>query len=322
MRIHRGYLFWGLFFLLMGGIPLAERLGAIDGDQLSQVGRLWPLALVAIGVAIVVARTRLSLIGTLVTAIVIGGLAGGALAYGSGWALDLGDCAGVSRHDLERTTQSGTFNGPAHVDLVLDCGTLDLQAGAITSSLSGWSGWSLDARHRDAAPIVTASATGLSVRSPESNARRQEWILFVPVTQVRSMAIDANAASALVNVTGATLDSVALQLNAGDARILAWEATIGTLAIQANAARVRLGVTSGSVRLQMNASAVDLCVDPTSGLSITVEDGFALVTNLEERGLRKGADGSYSRATTGGASITVRLEGNASSFTLDPEGGC
>jgi len=319
MRIHRGYLFWGIFFLLMGGIPLAERTGAIDGGQLAQVGRLWPLALVAIGVAIVVARTRLSLIGTLVTALVIGGLAGGALAYGSGWALDLGDCAGVSRHDLERTTQSGTFSGPAHVDLELDCGTLDLQAGAITSSLSGWS---LDARHRDAAPIVTESATGLSIRSPESNARRQEWTLFVPVAQVRSVAINANAASALVNVTGATLDSVAVQLNAGDARILAREATIGTLVIQANAARVRLGVTSGSVRLQMNASAVDLCVDPTSALSITVEDGFALITNLEERGLRKGADGSYSRATTDGASITVRLEGNASSFTLDPEGGC
>lgn len=319
MSIHRGHLFWGISFLLMGGIPLAERTGAIDGDQLVQVGRLWPLALVAIGVAIVIAGTRLSLIGTFVTAIVIGGLAGGALAYGSGWALDLGDCAGVSRQDLARTTQSGTFSGPAHVDLELSCGTLDLQAGAITTSLGSWS---LDARHRDEAPIVTATGTGLSVHSPEATARRQEWTLFVPVAQVRSVAVKANAASALINVAGAMLDSVAMELNAGDARIMAQEAAIGALAVQGNATRVRLGVTSGSVLLDINASAVDVCADPTSALSITVEDGFALVTNLEERGLRKGGDGTYNRAATSGATITIRLRGNASSFTLDPDGGC
>jgi len=319
MRIHRGYLFWGIFFVLLGGIPLAERAGVIEGDQLGLIGRLWPLALVAIGVTIVVARTRLSLVGTIVTALVVGGLAGGALAYGSGWALDLGDCAGTSDRELDRSAQRGTFAGAARLDLELNCGTLDLQAGTITSSLQEWS---LDARHRDAAPIVTGSDTSLSVRSPEATARRQEWTLFVPGSQVRSVALHANAASALVNVTGAELTSLALQLNAADARVLATEATIGALTLQGNASRVRLAVTGGTVLLLMNASAVDLCVAAASALTITVEDGFALVTNLEAKGLREGPDGTWSRAGTGPATLSVQLEGNASSFTLDPEAGC
>ena len=49
MRIHRGYLFWGIVFVLLGGIPLAERSGLIDAQRLSDVGRLWPLLLIAIG---------------------------------------------------------------------------------------------------------------------------------------------------------------------------------------------------------------------------------------------------------------------------------
>jgi Domain of unknown function (DUF5668) len=319
MRVHRGYLFWGIFLILLGGIPLAERAGLIEGDQLGQVGRLWPLALVAIGVAIVVARSRVSLVGTVVTALVLGGLAGGALAYGSGWAFDLGDCAGVSDRQLDRTTQSGAFSASATVDLELNCGTLDLQAGTVTSSLGGWS---LDARHRDAPPIVTASDTALSIRSPESTARRQEWTLFLPGPQVRSIAINANAASAVVDVTGAELSSLALEVNAADARVLATDATVGALAVEGNASRVRLSVTSGTVRLQMNASAVDLCATPGSALTVTVDDGFALVTNLESEGLLEGPEGTWSRSGTGTATLSIEVEGNASSFTLDPEAGC
>ena len=144
----------------------------------------------------------------------------------------------------------------------------------------------------------------------------------MPGPQVSSVAINANAASALVDVTGAQLASLALQLNAGDARILATNATIGTLAVQGNATRVRLAVSSGTVLIEMNASAVDLCAASGSALTITVEDGFALVTNLEAEGLREGPDGTWSRVGTGTATLSVRVEGNASSFTLDPEAGC
>ena len=69
--------------------------------------------------------------------------------------------------------------------------------------------------------------------------------------------------------------------------------------------------------------AIQVCIAADDGmLTITVEDGFALVTNLEAEGLREGPDGTWSRAGTGTATLSVQVEGNASSFTLDPEAGC
>jgi hypothetical protein len=320
MRIHRGYLFWGIVFVLLGGIPLAERSGLIEADRLSDVGRLWPLLLIAIGVAIVVARTRLSLLGTVAAAVVIGGLAGSALAYGSGWALDITDCAGGRNGTLQRSSESGTFDGPADVQVQLNCGVLDLQAGPVTTSLGGWS---LDAWTRDAAPIVSSTGTSLRIESPENTARRQEWTLFLPREDVRSISVQANAGAADLDVTGALLQSLNIQVNAADTRVNATDADITSLNVQANAARSRITAGGdGAILIEANASSVELCVPPTAALAITVKDGFALVTNLADvPGLGQVGD-TWQRTGTGGPSIVVQLEGNASTFTLDPEEGC
>ncbi len=64
MRPHRGYLFWGFFFILLGGIPLAARQGWIDASQWGEIGRLWPLIVIAIGVVILLSRTQLALVVT------------------------------------------------------------------------------------------------------------------------------------------------------------------------------------------------------------------------------------------------------------------
>jgi hypothetical protein len=320
MRIHRGYLFWGIVFVLLGGIPLAERSGLIEADRLSDVGRLWPLLLIAIGVAIVVARTRLSLLGTVGAAVVIGGLAGSALAYGAGWALDITDCTGGKTGELQRSSQNGTFDGPADVQLQLNCGVLDLQAGRLTTALGGWS---LDAWTRDAAPSVSATGTSLRIASPENTARRQEWTLFLPREDVRSISVEANAGAADLDVSGALLQSLSIQANAADTRVNATDADITSLSIQANAARSRITAGGdGAILIQANASSVDLCVPPSAALAITVKDGFALVTNLSDvPGLVQDGD-TWQRTGTGGPSIVVQLDGNASTFTLDPEEGC
>jgi hypothetical protein len=117
------------------------------------------------------------------------------------------------------------------------------------------------------------------------------------------------------------LDTLSLELNAGDARVLAGDATIGTLQIQANASRVRMVAGSGHVLLDVNAGAIDLCAAADAALRITVEDGFALVTNLDDRGLERGPGGVWTRAGDGPA-LDVQVQGNASSFSLDPDGGC
>ncbi len=194
------------------------------------------------------------------------------------------------------------------------------QAGPLTTSLGGWS---LDARTRDAAPAVSATGTSLRIESPENTARRQEWTLFLPREDLRSISVEANAGAADLDVTGALLQSLSIQANAADTRIIAADADIASMDIQANAARSRITAGGdGAILIEANASSVELCVPPTASLAITVKDGVGLVTNLDEvPGMTQGGD-TWQRAGTGGPSIVVQLEGNLSTFTLDPEEGC
>ncbi|MDQ2941062.1 MAG: DUF5668 domain-containing protein [Chloroflexota bacterium] len=157
MRPHRGYLFWGFFFILLGGIPLAARQGWIDASQWGEIGRLWPLIVIAIGVVILLSRTQLALVVTIVAAIILGGLAGAGLAGGTG----IGDCLPRGPTTLAQTSDSGSLSGPSSVDLQLNCGSLDL-AGAPGDR------WSIDASYRPTPPQITATGTSLTIRTPQT----------------------------------------------------------------------------------------------------------------------------------------------------------
>ena len=58
MRIRRGFLFWGLFLIPLGAIPLLVRGGYLSEDLLTNAWQLWPLILVGIGVALLVYALR------------------------------------------------------------------------------------------------------------------------------------------------------------------------------------------------------------------------------------------------------------------------
>lgn len=322
MRIHRGYLFWGIVFLLLGAIPLAERSGLIDGDRLGEIGRLWPLALIAVGIAIVLARSGIALVGTIVAAVIIGGLAGGVLAAGNGWFLGVGSCAGVGdTSDMARTDRSGTFTGPALVQAHIECGSLEIQAGVASDSLAGWV---LTARHHGAPPDVDSDDTSLSLDVPEGGIRRHDWTLFLPRALVARLELTGNAATIAADVSGARLEAVRIEANAGDVRLLATDATIDDLGLRLNAGRARLllgGDTDGAI--EVNAGTIDLCVPADAALRITLDDDFAFATNLADRGLTRLGD-TWARpgAAVGAPVIDLRVQGNAGSFTLDPAGGC
>src|SRR5258706_8846212 len=93
MRVRRGLLFWGLFLIPLGAVPLLVRAGVVDAATVAGAWRLWPVILIALGLAIVAGRSQLAVIGTAVTAGILGIAAGGALATGSPWVGVLGDCA-------------------------------------------------------------------------------------------------------------------------------------------------------------------------------------------------------------------------------------
>ena len=93
MRIRRGLLFWGLFLIPMGLVPLLDRAGVLPDDLFSDIWRWWPLLLIGLGVALLLGRTQAGLIGTAVIAIVLGTVVGTALTGGNLWVGGLTDCA-------------------------------------------------------------------------------------------------------------------------------------------------------------------------------------------------------------------------------------
>ena len=80
MRIDRGRLGWGVFFLTLGLVPLAIRLGWVDPAWFEGIWRLWPLILVGIGIGLILRRTALAAIGNVIVGLTFGLIIGGALA--------------------------------------------------------------------------------------------------------------------------------------------------------------------------------------------------------------------------------------------------
>ena len=140
MRIRPGLLFWGIFFLLLGGIPLLVRAGVLDANLLADAWRLWPLLLVALGIALILGRTSAGLLGTALAAVVLGVAAGGVLASGTGFIGNVGACGPETATD-QRLQDGGTASGPMSASFDLDCGSLDV-------STQGGSDWQVDAAYR------------------------------------------------------------------------------------------------------------------------------------------------------------------------------
>jgi hypothetical protein len=315
MSVNRGALFWGIFFLLLGGIPLLDRLGVIDAGTWGDVWRLWPLIIIAFGIAILIGRSRMAMAGTVVTAVVIGGIAGAGLAAGSGF-LNFGDCVpGGSETALQQTSDNGELQDGARVDIDGNCGEI---------TVAGTSGtqWNLDASYRGSPPRVSSGTGSVRIQAPEGTSQRQEWDIRVPTDVVRELHVGMNAGGSTIDVKGAQLDELDVETNAGDARIDASGAQIGTLSVDVNAGRIRITldgpVDDGS--LSVNAGAIDLCVPDGAALRLVVEEQLTFATNLDNRGLDQNGE-TWTRQGSG-PEIALHVEGNAASFTLDPEDGC
>jgi hypothetical protein len=315
MRIRRGRLFWGLFLIPLGAIPLLDRAGVVDISVVPNAWQWWPLILIAIGLAILLGRSRVGLVGTVVVALALGTLGGTALASGNLVIGSVTDCASsIDGSDASSTDLSGTFTGDASTVIDLDCGSVDVAV------LPG-ADWRVDADYRGAAPEIEQSARSLTVRTPTSDSRRQEWTITLGADAIRELEFEINAAATAATLAGATLRSVTVDMNAGDLVLDGSDATIDRLEASVNAGRMRItldGATSGE--LSANAGAIDLCVPADADVRLDVEDQLTFATNLSGRGLTQNGD-TWTRSGSGPA-IRLSVEGNAASFTLDPERGC
>jgi hypothetical protein len=90
MRLNRTLLYTGVFLVAIGGAFTAADLGPLSTAALIDVLRLWPLALIAVGLGIALRRTQISLASGLLAAAVPGLILGGAMALGPRLAVERG----------------------------------------------------------------------------------------------------------------------------------------------------------------------------------------------------------------------------------------
>ena len=325
MRINRGLLTWGVFLVLAGAIPLAVRAGYLTADQLRNVGSLWPLILIGIGTGILLARTRLEVVGGLIVAATVGVIVGALLSGGvEGFA---GEACGPGRGTTAFTDRDGSLAGPsATVEIELNCGTL-------TTNVASGNGWRIGGEDGDGTgPNVDADGQSLSVRSRDGNDApfgvlrdRESWRITLPDAVRLDLVLDLNAGSATLDLAGASVDALELNLNAGSAALdLGSAHDVGDLQIGLNAGTLNLILPNESLTgsIEANAGSVNLCVPPGAGLKLDTS-GIAAGYDYGDRGLVM-AGSIWQTPGFDDAAVRIELDTqvNAGSFSIDPEDGC
>ena len=170
MHVNRALLGWGVFFLVLGSVPLAVRYGLVDASAFDTAWQLWPLLLIGAGLGLVLARTRAAVLGGLIVAATAGLMVGGLVVNGvggfGGFGGGFASCGG-GENGTPFADQRGTLGTDARISLQLDCGHVEV------GSVDGAS-WSLGGESPDGRPpVVTAGDDRLAVESRPRDGRIQ-----------------------------------------------------------------------------------------------------------------------------------------------------
>ncbi|CAN5721200.1 hypothetical protein BH23CHL8_BH23CHL8_26130 [soil metagenome] len=322
MRIDRGLLNWGVFLIVLGGVPLAVQQGWAGSGIAGDLWRLWPLILVGIGLGLILRWTPVAWLGGALVAATFGLIAGALITGGVSGISSA--CVGLGNGG-ETTSRSGAAAGLAfELEIELSCGTLSV-------SRETGSSWSVEALHSpDRPPTVEGDATGLSVRQDLDGGgfvvlgqqTRNEWQVRVPAGTPITASVTLNAADAELDFGAGPLNALAGTFNAVDVAIdLGGATSISTaqLALTFNAASgdVTLPSISLNGRATLNASSLTLCVPAAAALRVEHEGTFSS-DNLGQVDLVQGGDGwqteGYDTAT---ARVDLGISSTVSSITLE-----
>jgi hypothetical protein len=321
MQVNRGLVFWGVALVTAGLVALGIQGGIIDPTAARGAWRLWPIILIAIGLAIVAARTPFGVIAALVAALAVGGLAG-TLVTGLPDGLAIG-CGGDTS---ERVSEEGTFGAdPAIVELDLNCGEVRVDTAA-------GDGWAADLAHGEGEPPTVDSADGrLAIEAGGAGIAgfaevRQSWDVTLPTDASLRLSLEANAASSQLDLADANLDTLEIDANAGEVVLGLGGATAASMTVEANAGSVTVtadGETTVDGSISLNAGSLDICLADDVVADLRLEsDNVTFSHNLDDEGLSRTGDTWRFGDGDAQASVVLAVEGNAASFTLNPDGGC
>jgi hypothetical protein len=318
MRVQRRYLYAGLFLVSVGGVIVAADLGAIDTPALADALRLWPLAIVALGLGLVVRHTRISLPAGMLAAAVPGVVLGGALAVAPRFA---GDC-GAHEASPSRATQTGTFETTASVTIHAGCG-------AITVGTAAGNSWRLDAASTAARqPRVEASATSLAIDATTGEGwtvldGRDDWNLTLPTSHLANLNLSVIASRAHVGLDGAQIGSLALTSNASAMTVDASAAAIDHLSAVVNVGAMSIRLPAGhdlTGSIRVGGGGVEVCAAPGVGLRVSSR-GFA--EGVTVAGLHQsGANWESPDYDTAPHRADLSIAANFGGVEINPIGGC
>jgi hypothetical protein len=287
MQINRKFLYWGTFLVAIGGVLVATNLGALDTATLTDALRLWPLAVVIIGLALVLRRNpQLSLSTGLLAAAVPGLVLGGAFAVAPRFT---GDC-GARTEPAITESQQGSFDGPASVSVIGGCGSIAINT-------APGNAWHLDAGNTaDRKASVRSSPQSLSVQSTGGddgssflNGGRNHWTLTLPTSEIQDLAVVFNAGTGKVALPGARIGQLRLTANLSQISVDASAASVTNLSGAVHLGILSIDLPAGTNLVgtfRVDGGALQVCTPAGLGLRTTVTGSprEVRVADLEQKG--------------------------------------
>ena len=251
-----GGLFWGLGFILIGSLFLLHNLGFVSVD-LSNLWRLWPLILVAIGLSIISLKGLVPKVVAAVLLIAILAVSGLVL---TGYIQPNRDEVRVESQEVV-IEQEGKASQPTKVSIDTGAGKLTIDSGDIEGVASArlessFATLRQSSTVRDGAQEVTISSEG-SVSWPGNDI-----INNLNVTLSRSQALeldlDFGAAKAKLDLADVLLQKLAMDIGASKAD-------------------VTLGDRPDTLQVDIDAgmSNITLRIPENSGVRVEVEAGMS-----------------------------------------------
>ena len=228
MRVNRRLIYAGIFLVGIGGVLVAVDQGVIDTAALADTVRLWPLAIIAVGLGLVLRRTQLSLPSGMLAAAIPGLVLGGAVGLAPRYVADCGARGATA----SVASEQGTFDGSASVSVRTGCGSLVV--GTAPGSAWRFAAGSTAGNSAGRVPSVRSGPQSLAIDTGSEDGHfdvgsRDAWDLTLPTSSLDSLSIVANANRTRVVLPGAQIERLAVTANASAVVIDASAASIANL---------------------------------------------------------------------------------------------